>query len=543
MKKLSVFAFLCLFASVTTKAQQNADLQASNIQTQINADGALFWDPVAEIAQFKFPKPQPGSTDLVLSTIYSAGLWLGGLDQEFGALHVAAQTYAQTGNDFWAGPIASNYNNANYDTRYNRVWNITRDQINNHIANHANAGYVMPEVIQNWPAHGNSSNGEANFLAPFMDTNNNQQYNPEQGDYPDIHGDQAVYFITNDDRFEHTETGADKFKFEIHGMAYAFDAPATTYLNNNVFLNYRIINRSDYTYNTHLGMWVDFDIGQPMDDFVGCDTTLNLFYAYNGDTNDEGYYGTNPPAQGSVFLNQPMYSFVYYNNDYSIQGQPENYGDYYEYLSGLWKDGTPMTYGGIGIGGDTPNNYMFSGNPVTGSGWSEVSSGNTPADRRGLGTTYFTIAPNQAVCIDLAFPVARVAAGTPNAQLEAVTLLKQQTQQLQVWYNSNYGGCAAPQLYAGVDNNSAKPQNLAVKVYPTPTTNNLSVEVFSQTAGNATLQLRDLSGKLLQQTSTFLVSGKNSLPFSLANQTAGVYLLSIQTKQGISTSKITKINN
>ncbi len=110
MKKLSVFAFFCLFASVSTKAQQNADLQASNIQTQINADGALFWDPVAEIAQFKFPKPQPGSTDLVLSTIYSAGLWLGGLDQEFGALHVAAQTYAQTGNDFWAGPIASNYN-------------------------------------------------------------------------------------------------------------------------------------------------------------------------------------------------------------------------------------------------------------------------------------------------------------------------------------------------------------------------------------------------------------------------------------------------
>ncbi len=164
---------------------------------------------------------------------------------------------------------------------------------------------------------------------------------------------------------------------------------------------------------------------------------------------------------------------------------------------------------------------MFSGNPVTGNGWSEVSNGNTPADRRGLGTTYFTIAPNQAVCIDLAFPVARVAAGTPNAQLEAVTLLKQQTQQLQAWYNSNYGGCAAPQLYAGVDNNSAKPQNLAVKVYPTPTTNNLSVEVFSQTAGNATLQLRDLSGKLLQQTSTFLVSGKNSLPFSLANQTAG----------------------
>ena len=66
MKKLSVFAFLCLFASVTTTAQQNADLQASNIQTQINADG--------ENAQFKFPKPQPGSTDPLLSTIYSAGL-------------------------------------------------------------------------------------------------------------------------------------------------------------------------------------------------------------------------------------------------------------------------------------------------------------------------------------------------------------------------------------------------------------------------------------------------------------------------------------
>lgn len=529
--------FMCVLMSASIKAQ-NADLSASNIKARINADGSLFWDPVAQTPMFAFPKPVPGSSN-VLHTIYAAGLWLGGLDEEFGALHVAAQTYSQNGNDFWAGPIATNYNDSNYNTQYNRVWSVSRSEIDSHIAHYADATYVMPEVIEHWPAHGNIANGEAAFLAPFVDTNNNAHYDPAQGDYPDLRGDQAVYFIINDDRFLHTETGADKFKFEVHGMAYAFNNP-DTYLYNNVFLNYRVINRSNYTYDTHMGMWVDFDNGQFLDDFVGCDSTLNLFYGYNGDSNDEGNYGNTPPAQGVVFLNHPMYSFAYYNNEFSVQGIPENYGDYYELLTGRWKDGSPFTYGSNGIGGDTPNRYMFSGDPATGSGWSEVSVGNTPSDRRGLGSIYpFSIAPNQVVCLDMAFPVARAAEGTPLAQLESVTMLKQQTQQIQSWYDAHYGVCATT-LYSGIKNQVYGSKNVAIKVYPIPTNDVLHIELLNQTNCLATIQLHDLSGKLIEQKTYTLEQGKNKCQVSMAKQAAGVYLLTVTTSEGVQVQKITK---
>jgi hypothetical protein len=41
-----------------------------------------------------------------------------------------------------------------------------------------------------------------------------------------------------------------------------------------------------------------------------------------------------------------MSSFLYYNNDFTVIGNPENASDYYGYLSGTWKDGSPFTDGG-----------------------------------------------------------------------------------------------------------------------------------------------------------------------------------------------------
>ncbi|MBK9456642.1 MAG: hypothetical protein IPO24_14170 [Bacteroidetes bacterium] len=103
-------------------------------------------------------------------------------------------------------------------------------------------------------------------------------YDPENGDYPIIRGDKAAYFIFNDDADIHTETDGAKLKLELHGMAYAFDAPEDSALNNTLFINYSIINRSliDYT-QFQVGVFTDFNVGAFDDDYVGCDTTLNMF--------------------------------------------------------------------------------------------------------------------------------------------------------------------------------------------------------------------------------------------------------------------------
>ena len=81
-----------------------------------------------------------------------------------------------------------------------------------------------------------------------------------------------------------------------------------------------------------------------------------------------------------------MAVFLYYNNDFSITGNPETAPHYYGYMSGTWKDGTPFTAGGNGYGGAVTSNYMFPSDPASASteAWSECTEENEPADRRFL---------------------------------------------------------------------------------------------------------------------------------------------------------------
>ncbi|PIZ05521.1 MAG: hypothetical protein COY57_06840, partial [Flavobacteriales bacterium CG_4_10_14_0_8_um_filter_32_5] len=52
-------------------------------------------------------------------------------------------------------------------------------------------GYQIPDVILNWPAHGDPSLGQDWHLAPFYDRDGDDFYDPSQGDYPkyDLIGD------------------------------------------------------------------------------------------------------------------------------------------------------------------------------------------------------------------------------------------------------------------------------------------------------------------------------------------------------------------
>ena len=45
---------------------------------------------------------------------------------------------------------------------------------------------------------GDTSLGQAPYLAPFVDVDYDGLYNPALGDYPDVMGDQAIFFIFND---------------------------------------------------------------------------------------------------------------------------------------------------------------------------------------------------------------------------------------------------------------------------------------------------------------------------------------------------------
>lgn len=282
-----------------------AYLDLNNIRARISASGLHF---NFDSAQFEVPKGS-GKT-----AIYAHALWIGGLDGD-SLLHLAGETYQMgtshypwTRHDYWAGPVSDSTGyNIYQDSLWNRVWKISREEINFHRNHFWEPGYHPPINILEWPAHGDTSLGQAFRLAPYSDRNANGLYEPLDGDYPEIRGDQALFFIFNDDRGKHRETGGNKLKVEIHGLAYAFDLPSDTAFKNTVFLHYKIINRSPATYNeTYIGVFTDIDLGFADDDHIGCDVERGMFYNYNGKpadgTGQPWAYGENPPVQGVVVL-------------------------------------------------------------------------------------------------------------------------------------------------------------------------------------------------------------------------------------------------
>jgi hypothetical protein len=140
-------------------------------------------------------------------------------------------------------------------------------------------------------------------------------------------------------------------------------------------------------------------------------------YGYNGNEIDQGEvyaYGENPPAQGFMFLNQKMSAFVYHNNlNNNPMGDPDNAPGYYRLLQAIWKDGTPMTMWGTGYnpeGGERAH-FMFSGDPIAKTGWTEYtpygpgSEPNYPNDRRGLMSAGpFMFPAGSSLSFDIALP-------------------------------------------------------------------------------------------------------------------------------------------
>ena len=387
-------------------------LNVNNIETGFSTSGAFFWNGVN--GDYRVPK-----TDSV-GTIFSGGLWMGGIDAG-GQLKLAAQTYRQSGDDFWPGPIDELTGSTDSVTMENwdKIWKVGKAQIDQHTADFVDNGIInfpQPAIFE-WPAKGNIyAKGKGGIpltitqaAAPFFDGNGNAIYEPQLGDYPDIKGDEMLWYVFNDKGGVHTETGAQAIGAEIQISAYGFNCPADDVLYNTLFINYKIKYRGTTPLNDiYIGKWVDFDLGCFTSDYVGCDTISNTFYAYNGTPTDPDCatqgYGNNPPVQTVTFIDVPLSSFHYYNNDFTVTGNPETAVHYYNYLSGYWKDNTHVTYGDDAYGGIIPTTFLFPGNPADTTEWSECSESNTPADRRGIGAIGpLNFTPGQTVDMTLAF--------------------------------------------------------------------------------------------------------------------------------------------
>ena len=375
-------------------------------------------------------------------------------------------------------------------SEYDEHFKVSLAEVSEFYSNCINGNFQEIESIMKWP--GNGVNGELNtMLAPYVDLNNNGRYEPELCEYPAydlqsgadclgrdiLFGDETIFWVYNDRGNIHTESGSEAIGLELQTQAFGF--ATNDEINDMTFYNFKILNRSVENLNeTFFGTWVDSDVGWYNDDFVGCDVARGLGYTYNGDAEDEGAagYGANPPALGMDFFRGPladandgvdndkdgcvdctivtdedgnttevdddilpeqiiMSKFVYYNNNFdAVKGNPNVTSDFYNYLSGRWRNGNPITYGGDGSDASNPPcDYMFPDDtdPDFTEAWTEEIAGNTPADRRFLITAGpFTLEPGAVNTITTGLVWARASSGGPFASVKKMRAADDKAQAL-----------------------------------------------------------------------------------------------------------------
>ena len=416
-KALKTSATRCL------PATSAIDLDINNVRARLMTGGDMWWNIGEGVAAYEVPKGSGKSSQ------FAASCWIGGFDQQ-NQLKVAAQTYRQDGNDYWPGALDASAN-ITFDqcNAWDQFWKIDKSTINSFIEiskAHGNTSGPQFSVINGWPGQGwskaTSSSGAylgldkgiyaTRSYAPFVDLNGDGVYEPDQGEYPKITGDEYIWWVFNDAGNVKLQSGTAAIGVEVQTSAFAYSTQ--DFLNDATFYQYRVINRGALTIDsTYIAVWDDCDLGCYLDDFIGCDTSRGLGIQYNG-TNDDGTpcgfpvnsYGLNPPQVGLDFFQGPvrtvhragksdtleqlsMTNFTYYNNDASIIGNPTNGVQIYNYMTGSIRDGERFAddFQGPGIqskgyGSGTPSNFVFTGDPGTGKDWAECTCDNLPGDRR-----------------------------------------------------------------------------------------------------------------------------------------------------------------
>jgi hypothetical protein len=421
-------ALLLLYGAAAAQAQpceqtlSSINLETANVRARINGGGHLF--TTGSEGQFN---PYPTEFELDdPSTIYGAGLWLGGVDAA-GNLKLAVAEYftpPAEGSDFWPGPLdpATGTTNAGACALWDRHFAVYGQQVADFLA--ALPGLSPAEALDEytgvmaWPATGNpyfddiwgfALPGGGQPLAPFHDADGNGLYDPMQGDYPVVRVEnkpefvphQFVWVVFNDHGGgqAHPVSEGSAFKMEVQLQAWAFDCPDQPAVNRTVFTAHKMINRAVEPIDSmYFGLWVDFDIGCHFDDYVGSLPGQNSFFAYNADGVDDAAclgvptFAGSAPAQSVTFLNRSLDHFVYMRSATpggppTGPGSAEEPWQYYSVLTGRFSDGTPVTASGSGYQTAGPvTDHAFPGDPADLSAWSACSGNLIAGDLAGVGS-------------------------------------------------------------------------------------------------------------------------------------------------------------
>lgn len=505
MKAILLFSFVLVLYGTKAQITNFSLMDQNNTAAFVSDIGVYFKDFMNDLPGYEVPKSSGKNI------IFSSSFWFGGTDMN-GQIKLAAPDLYNSGSrDLWPGPLTIGTALTGSGLGQT-IWSVSLADINYHQSHFQDQGYAMPNVIANWPAHGDAVQGFSYNLAPYVDANGNDLYEPELGDYPCIKGDYATYVIMNDRENVHG-SGADPIGLEIHLMFYQYST--NDYLNNTTFVDVDIFNRGTQTIFDFTSSFVmDGDLGNPTDDYVGCDSTRNLQYYYNDANDEDGNgalgYGTTPPSFGVVCLNQNMTSATILDGPNNYPASP---AAHYFAMNGIAWDSSPF------LDDDSnPTKFLYYDNPSDGAGWSEVTAGNPTGDRRAISSVNLNTLEglsHKSLTYAIIFNQ-----GTSN--LESVNGLMDACDSVQAFYDNFVPACI-PSI-AGIADLELEDN---YSIYPNPAIG--KVTITNNNGAHFTGEIISVTGQVVQ---TIKGTGKSTV-IDVSNLEHGMYIL--QLNQGNST--------
>jgi len=490
----------------------------------------------------------PGGPQATLSLIFEDGLVFGG--KVNGVVRVGGSTYR---HGLQAGKILDNglADDPNLD-KY-RIYKIRKDWENLDPTEDLNDNGV-PDISEyetdynEWPVEDG---------APWVDMNGDGLFT--RGiDTPEFVGDEVLWYVSNDlDELRTTFLyDSQPIGIEVQNTTFAFKENSE--MDDIVFQKYLLINKgSNSIEDMYVGFWSDPDIGNPADDFSGCDSILGLAYTYNADNNDDDKHGENPPAIGYDFIQGPiilgesddqarfrgeirngfknlsMSGFIIFLNGSALYRDPP--------LGSL--DGTSFMYYYMESGRGTPYidphtgtevNYILAGDPVGGSGWYEgegwPEGEPDGGDRRHLMSSGpFTMAPGDTQEVVIGIIIAQ---GSDN--LQSVNELKNKSIVTQEYWDNL--------IYTAInyDKNSIVPTKFELSQnYPNPFNPKTIIEYSIPKQSNVTIKVFDVLGS---EVSTLVnkeqPQGNYEVEFTGGDLTSGIYFYRLQAGDFVETKKM-----
>ena len=261
--------------------------------------------------------------------------------------------------------------------------------------------------------------------APYDDVNKDGIYEPDT-DIPGIPGAAQTLFVKYTDAASASLYGAPPIGLEISETywAYSYTGALGNVIYKKVDMVYKGTSKSaanSVINDMYIVQWSDPDVGTYSDDYAGCDTSLNLGYAYTSQDQDAIFQaaGFGPPAVGYDFLqgvsqytgnpndsaifnlhwrkgykyvnSKPMSSFIYFaaggnwdDPDFNYTGSLQFYNLMRGYLPRPPYPSAESFPAGVSDVTST-GTFLLDGDPVAGTGkldGNTAAGGDSPGDRR-----------------------------------------------------------------------------------------------------------------------------------------------------------------